>query len=385
MAFTEHDYDITLVVPTIREESFKKFCQQWGEIGLFRWVHLLVVEDNPKRSFDVENIVHKYPNRGVSHVSWEEIDADLERDSWIIPRRSDTVRSYGYLKAWRDGCEFVMTLDDDCYPLAGEEGVTYKDGGELVRGHLSALLGRTRWFNTLNEVKPRGIPFYNLGQSTAPVVNHGLWTNVLDYDAPYQLANPVEEKFSWDNRIVPNGSYFPMCGMNVMWRSEATVLMYHLLMGQMWSTTSMGADQRQEDRLRRLPFDRFGDIWCGIIMKRICDELRLQVSSGTPYIRHDRASNPFANLKKEANGIEVNERFWEHVDRFRPDNPEGYAYETGWADQQSLIDIYREMGEHVSRFVDYPEHIEYFHTLGNAMVKWADVFKRIWKDEDREL
>ena len=347
--------DICLVIPTIRENCFQDFVKRWADIDLFDHVDLMVMEDNPTTTFSA----------GVAtyHYSWEHIKEYLGDNEWIIPRRSDTVRSFAYYMAWKRGYKHILTLDDDCYPPTKEDGLNYNGRG-FLDGHLQALTRRSRWFNTLNSVKPRGIPFYNVGKSEG-VLNHGLWTNVLDYDAPYQLANPVPEQFSFDNVVVPAGFYFPMCGMNVMWRSDITVLMYHLLMGKRKTMLPdvQGVDQ---DGLVRLPFDRFGDIWCGILMKKVCDHLRFSVSTGMPYIRHERASNPFTNLKKEANGIEVNEDFWAFIDKIEL---------TTW----DAVGCYRKIGEAMERFTQefpkYKEHTEYFVLLGKAMVQWADLFK----------
>ena len=345
---------VCLVIPSIRENCFQDFVDRWaGNDGLFHHVDVMLMEDNPTKTFNARITTH--------HYSWEDIDAELGDDSWIIPRRSDTVRSYGYLKAYEFGYEYILTLDDDCYPPTHDVDGLDCDGPTLVNTHLKYLNGRTKWFNTLNSVKPRGIPFYNLGRNTDVIVNHGLWTNVLDYDAPYQLANPVPEEFSYDNRIVPAGSYFPMCGMNVMWRREATVLMYHMLMGQVmtWDQSFEGPE------LVRLPFDRFGDIWCGIFMKKIADMFGKQVSSGMPYIRHERASNPFTNLKKEANGIEVNEKLWEYVDRFRM---------PVHVDNVNFAYAYSCLGAYIGEYNDFPEYRDYFRKLGAAMQIWASKF-----------
>jgi hypothetical protein len=340
---------ICLVVPTIRENSFKQFIQRWDALRLFDHVDLVVVEDNPKKTFSV-------PVPGAIHYCWDDIECGLGSYSWIIPRRSDTVRSWGYLCAYRHGYEYILTLDDDCYPPTKEDGLVYESGEVFVQEHLNALTGRTRWFNTLSSVKPRGVPFYGTGKLLSTVVNHGLWTNVLDYDAPTQLVAPVKEKFSFDNRIVPHGLYFPMCGMNVMWRREWTVCMYHLLMGQAQDCDDPGG-------LTKLPFDRFGDIWCGIIMKKIADTNGRTVGTGMPYIRHERASNPFTNLKKEANGLEVNETFWEYVDLCQ------------LRAQASLPDQYKHMGAHIGMWNCPAEYADYFKKLGNAMQVWAKLFE----------
>jgi hypothetical protein len=97
-------------------------------------------------------------------------------------------------------------------------------------------------------------------------------------------------------------------------------------------------------------------------MKKIADANGLMVATGMPYIRHERASNPFANLKKEANGIEVNEKLWEYVD--------GCKLGSG-----DLVQDYSDLGRHIGKWDAYKEHQEYFERLGEAMVKWAELFR----------
>jgi reversibly glycosylated polypeptide/UDP-arabinopyranose mutase len=343
--------DTALVVPSIRKDSFERFVREWEPTGLFDRVDLVLVEDNPQRSFDVpEYHNHRVPGSGqMTHFAWEDIDK--YEWSWIIPRRSDTVRSFGYWYTWSQGYKYMITLDDDCYPASGFE--------QLDLMH-KAMLERTRWFSTLNSVRSRGVPYRNLGHRDIQI-NHGIWQGVLDYDAPQQLVNPVPEVYTYDNRIVPHGAYFPFCGMNVMWRREAIPLSYHLLMGQ--HSPYERADNTRE--MRSLPFDRFGDIWSGIIAKRICDHLGWAVGTGTPYIHHDRASDPFKNLRKEANGIEINESFWQaidaiHLPHVNPDNPAAAAT------------CYSTIAGAISEWTG--EHAEYWKQLGTAMSRWSDLF-----------
>lgn len=342
---------VALVVPTIREDSFKQFYQRWDALGLFDRADLILMEDNPTQSFSVGNKVRR-------HLAWRDIERELANDAWIVPRRSDTVRSFAYWFAWNhEVYDYVMTLDDDCYPPTAEDGVVYKSASELVDGHIFWLTNRTRWMSTLTSARPRGIPYKNLGQTKNVVVNHGLWTNVLDYDAITQLGNPTPERHTFSNVVVPHGTYFPMCGMNVMWRRDVTVLMYHLLMGQ----------QMLCGKLSPLPFDRFGDIWCGIIAKKLCDVSGLCMSTGTPYIRHERASDPFANLRKEAHGVGANEQFWELVDSFNLRSTE-----------HSLETKYHLLGHHIATNADkHPAlkpYVDYFGQLGHAMKAWAVLF-----------
>lgn len=342
--------DVCLVVPTIRESNLNTFIERWNEIDLFSVVDLFVVEDNPKKTFDIDCI----KNRVSAYYDWSAIDEELGKDAWIIPRRSDTIRSYGYLKAHQHKYKYIMTLNDDCYPPTEADGFIYDSGEAFVKEHLKYLEGKTRWYNTLNSVKPRGIPYKNIGRWNRNLINHGLCTNVLDHNAPTQLVDPKSEIFSFDNRIVPFGLYFPMCGMNVVWKGEATVLMYQLLMGCRVGDPVHGMEM--------FPFDRFGDTWCGVISKKICDLMGYTISTGMPYVRRERVSNPFIDLRKEAPGIEVNERFWEYID---------FAN----CGQGNLCHSYYQMGEHVAMFDDFVEYKQHFVELGEAMKIWSQIIQ----------
>lgn len=331
--------DTALVIPSIRQDSFERFLKEWTPTGLFDRVDLILMEDSQTKTFKIDLENGALEDGHHVHLCWEDID----KKSWahIIPRRSDTVRSFGYWYAYDQGYDYLMTLDDDCYP-----NPDYPNIDEIHK----SMLTRTRWFNTLNNVRPRGVPYFNLGQRKV-YVNHGLWTGILDYDAPQQLVNPIPEVYTHDNRIIPRGAYHPFCGMNAMWRREVMVLSYHLLMGRMYPADG--------GELIQLPFDRFGDIWCGIIQKKICDHLGYAVSTGIPYIHHDRASSPFTNLRKEANGIEVNEWFWEKID----------AVELVG---DSAVSCYEQVAHAVGEFGG--EHDVYWQMLSKAMLVWAERF-----------
>ena len=353
-----------LVVPSIRGVSFRRFVKEWSDVGLFDDISgFILVEDNPTKTFDVD--VSLFPSSlFFRHVSWEEIAGRLKTDQWIIPRRSDTVRSYGYYAAYTAEQTFdnILTLDDDCYPDSGAHSL-------LVAGHEHALYRRERWVSTLKQTRPRGLPYRDRG-SLPTYVNHGLWTKVPDLDAINQLSaapGTDHRDYPGENVLVPAGTYFPMCGMNLAWRREATPLMYHMLMGSLVKPTEIAVST---DDLQRLDLDRFGDIWCGVVMKKICDHIGWPVSTGTPYISHDRASDPFVNLRKEAHGVGLNEQFWRmiHSVWLPPDS------------DHDVADLYAVVGRAVqqngaARGADDP-YRSYFIDLGRAMELWAGLFRR---------
>ena len=338
---------ISVVVPTIRENSIQRFIQEWSVLFAKYDIHLIIVEDNPTKTFDISA---KGLGFKLSHFSWADIKNDLGKDEWIIPRRTSAIKSYGFYKAYKLKADTIISLDDDCYPLD-----SYKEGfnqSDFIKNHLDALdatFTENAWFSTMiikKEIRPRGLPYKNLERtvSNKVMMNHGLWANVPDFDAITQLKFKkfpgIEQYFK--NEIVPVGQYFPMCGMNVSWRREMTPLMYFMLMGKDHKEVSWG-------------FDRFDDIWAGLCVKKISDHLNYRVSTGYPAIWHDRASDPYKNLEKERTGMPVNEYLWEHIDSVV-------------LKSQTVAEAYKELAKKL------PASTEYILKLKKAMVIWADLF-----------
>jgi reversibly glycosylated polypeptide / UDP-arabinopyranose mutase len=276
-----------IVVPTIREAEIQKFLKLWA--GHFQGHQVIVVEDNPERSFDLPG--------GVRHVSWKEIEADLGPDAWIIPRRSDAVRNYGFILAAREKPDLIVTLDDDCYPCdtPGTPAQNFVEAHwRMLDMPGSDLPVLDTMFAAVLPVRPRGYP--KVGRDVRTVVNHGLWNNVPDLDGETQLRNEgLRVTFPHHSVQVPPGVLFPMCGMNLAFRPEALPLAYYLPMGQ------------------GQPYHRFADIWCGWILKKVCDHLGWAVRSGAPFVFHSRASNAARNADLESHGLPMNDRLWRLV------------------------------------------------------------------------
>lgn len=314
-----------IVVPTIRETLFAEFMSAWGDE--FRNHHIIVVEDNPAKTFKIEG-------DNVTHYSHHEIDINLISDSWIIPRRTPCVRSYGIYKAWQMKPDMIVTMDDDCFPDMS--------GGPFMATHYSMLDNPSKvkaWCPTIKGVKARGYPYYNTLRSVYCSISHGLWSGTADMDAATQLTSEIQEAESF-NTVVPRRQYFTMCSMNLAFKPEMAPLMYFLLMGKGY-------------------YDRFGDIWCGVFAKKICDHLGLYVHSGWPLVRHQRASNVWVNLRKEAPGLEVNENVWEWIDQLE-------------LQSSTVKECYKEVAELVCKWVDPSD---YWQKLGKAMKIWVELFK----------
>lgn len=307
-----------LVVPTIRQESVQLFLKAWEPCK--DWDIIILVEDNPEKTFDVPVDYH---------FSWKDIDEDLKEDSWIISRRDSAIRSYGFLKAYQFGAEYIFTLDDDCLPVPGIQ---------FCKDHLKNLNETTKWCESVLGFRTRGIPYRNFGNLNKVKFSMGLWEGIPDLDAIHVLADCIGPLKLPETRVMPKDQYFPFCGMNFAFCRDVTPLTYFPLMG------------------KDSPFGRFDDIWFGIICKKICDHLDYAITCGRPYIYHSKASDAFNNLVKEATGIKFNENFWEVIDNIK--------LQGRWP-----AFCVAEIGQALSKNED-----KYLAKLGEAIRIWTNLF-----------
>jgi reversibly glycosylated polypeptide / UDP-arabinopyranose mutase len=325
------DMNIFIVVPTIRSLDF---LMVWKDE--FSRCTLIVVEDHPSRE-----IVS--PTKGfkkIYHYCWEDIRKDFGEDEWIFSRCNAGIRSYGFWKAYTLGADMVITLDDDCYPVEKE----------FVRRHVDNLSTKApdKWFTTFphpSYMYTRGFPYKNRNTYKV-VISHGLWSNKMDLDAKTQHSLP--EDYACDpyfdiRQFVPFGNYFPMSSMNLAFAREVVPLMYFLLMGTDKHSVPWG-------------FDRYDDIWCGVIAKKILDHLKLAVVNGSPFVEHRKASLVRDNLEKEKAGLVTNETLWRSVDNVV-------------LTKKTIVGCYKEL---IAK-VQFPDET-YFHTVKKAMLVWIKLF-----------
>ena len=264
---------LAIVVPSIRPESLSIFMEKWRSLFEKYNPEIFVVKDGENPEVKSLGSVKKI-------FTHKEIMGEYED---LIYNKNDGVRNLGFALIHKSfpQVEYIYTLDDDVYP----------NGNDPIAEHLTALQARVpvSWISTASRYM-RGFP-YGIRDEAEVVLSHGVWANVADYDAPTQLVNgnlPV----TFYKGAIPKGIYYPMCIMNVMFKRKLLPWMYQAPMGY------------------RVGFDRFADIWSGIVSKRAIDENGWAVVSGYSTIWHDRASNVFVNLKKEAPGLPLNEGFY---------------------------------------------------------------------------
>lgn len=125
-----------IVVPTCRPDRYEAFRAAWaGYVPAdAEWI---VVQDAKAATIN-------------GAYDWQSIDDRLGEQSWIISRQDSAVRSFGFLIAWERGCDFVVTIDDDCLP--GDRMMN------LVGQHLAAMQVK-RFISTIGDLRVRGLPY----------------------------------------------------------------------------------------------------------------------------------------------------------------------------------------------------------------------------------
>lgn len=263
---------IAVVLPTCRPQSLKEFKKAWEKLFTKHEVDLIVVEDNPE--------------------TWEQLPD-------FIPTRTGSIRSWGFLQAYKKGYEIIVTLDDDCLPIPGTDPIQAYLDAFNTKYSVSDYFDVGHTFG-LGEYM-RGYPFDHR-RAEFPLIQYGGWDNVPDMDAITQMEHEVSDRidgYEFDRKVlaIPKGLGFTGCIMNVAMKREAVPLLYQLVMGN-----------------ERVGYDRWDDIWSGLFAKKICDHLSIPILiNGKATIKHTRASNTLSNLKKELRGYHHNEDLWEKL------------------------------------------------------------------------
>lgn len=304
-----------VVVPSNREQSMQQWLDAWASVR--DWDLTIIVGDMPG-AMDL-----RIPDgMQVVVTCWSHYRALIGDAEWIISRRDSACRCIGFWLAWKHGADWIATCDDDCLP----------HDLPWFQGHVDAMQNATQWFRTVEDVRPRGLPYFNQGKLDVRL-NHGTWCAVPDLDSVHGLANPRSDYVAAAvSRVVPHQQQFTFCGMNAAFHRSALPLMMFAPMGD------------------RQPFRRFDDIWCGSILSRCFRALGWSITSGLPRVKHLRASDPIKNLTAEAAGIAYNERFWETVEAIDVDGscPEAAILSVADAFQRSADEYLRGYGQRLA-------------------------------------
>lgn len=277
-------------IATIRPDLAQQWLDAWRELFERHEVNVYIMEDTDHKCLKSHKSVHVF-----NHTDAKELD-----NPWIIPRQTAACRSFVLYKAYQDGYDYYVSLDDDCYPSGDIFSVYETSFCPQLAPHYN-YVDCAAAFGYKHHV--RGYP-YGIRKQREVATQYGVWLKYADYDALTAIENPVKEEDEIAENVIatPKYSGFTGCIMNVAITNKYLPVMYQLLMG------------------KEVGYDRVEDIWSGLIMKKIADHFGdLVLLNGKARVIHKRASNPFVNLDKELPALAKNEILWEQLLKIKLD------------------------------------------------------------------
>ncbi|MEE8452905.1 MAG: hypothetical protein V3R99_13350 [Thermoguttaceae bacterium] len=290
----------------------------------------------------------------------------------LIPRKTDTCRSFGFYMAWKQGYRYIVTLDDDCLTHPGFLGHHAILGQDTQVKSVESL----PWYNTLDNLVletngeaskrwyARGVPYrYRIEPPVEPtygtvegrvVCNMGMWLKVPDINGLDKIDHEVPDGVSMrEPRLaVAPGTNFSLCIMNVGILAEAIPAFYQLPMNI---------------EICNARLDRFGDIWSGYILKKLADVRGDLVTLGDPCVTHTKAGNTNRETRVEHFGHLLENYFYRFVDEA--------ASKTASADYAQMYGQFSENFA-AAAVADKlpPGYDEFFGRMSDKMIRWAKLF-----------
>jgi hypothetical protein len=297
----------------------------------------------------------------------------------FVPWNSDNRRNIGFLQAWEDGAEVLISIDDDnyCRPDSDFVGSHHVVGAAATEVPSARLATGKAWFNicslleatTAQAFFPRGYPYAardaNQQARLEPLpaglgrvaVNAGLWLDEPDVDAITRLAlRPRIRAAAPEAVILDEATWSPINTQNTALLREAIPAYYYVRMGF---------------ALQGLRIDRFGDILSGYFLQKCAKHLGDVVRLGSPVADHRRTPhNLFKDLYHELAGIVLIEELLPWLQELKLTGntyPEAYA---------SLADALAENAQRFAGFVWDEGGRSFLQDTAQCMRTWLKVTQR---------
>lgn len=244
-----------------------------------------------------------------------------------VPYNNHTRRNFGILKALADGCQILISIDDDNFPTADDFIGFHSNNGKPYDG---MLITETAGFHNLCEylefapkrsIYPRGFPlalrdYANKpqlrsagGQNFRIGVIEGLWLQDPDIDATTWLNGTVKGKAytGQDMQVLDRGTWTPINSQNTSIARE--LLPAFLMLPMAWPVPGG-------------KIDRYDDIWGGYFLQAVMEGSPYRVAFGRPIVEHRRNPHNYADdLRYEFWGIILTDWLVQRLhDQFRSSN-----------------------------------------------------------------
>ena len=307
----------------------------------------------------------------------EEQEEFLKRVSYseLIPYNSDNRRNIGYLMAVEQGCDAVISIDDDNFAVKesgflSEHLVVTRDAD--IHTQVDSDNG---WFNPISmletdsklEIYPRGFPVHKRHEvpritkkdvSAKVGINAGLWLQDPDVDAFTWLVAPTRVTGLKESPLVlGKGTWSPVNSQNTAVARNVMPSYYFPKMNY---------------EIGGLHIDRYGDIFSGYFAVACCKAMGDTIRFGTPMVVHDRnAHNYLQDAAYEAAGIWI-------LNDLLPWLSETQLASANYCDAYaSLLEGLDEFSQRAKGRVWTDQTRAYFHDLTYCGRKWIAVMENI--------
>jgi len=298
----------------------------------------------------------------------------------FVPWNTDNRRNIGFLMALEQGCEMLISIDDDNYCLAGSDfvGEHAIAGSTVEQAREAEYVGGAPWFNICDLLKvdgdprihARGFPYKARKEEPARArepsaqdrarriaINAGLWTDDPDVDALTRLS--IAPHVAADRGravILAPETWSPINTQNTALTRAAVAAYYYVRMGF---------------PLQGLKIDRFGDILSGYFVQKCAKHLGECVRLGSPTAAHHRTQhNLFKDLYHELAGVVLIEELLPWLQELRLS---GGDYATSYAALADAIDAQREQ---FRGFVWDDGGREFLKDTAACMRTWLQVIRK---------
>ena len=293
---------IGLVCTSIGDGEFLEgYCKQVEKEG-FKYITTFYIIPDDKTPNELYNKCHVAIMHGydvmcplISDQMEFLRSIDLEE---IVPFNSDNRRNVGYLMALKDGCDKIISIDDDnfcredsgffnLHALVGE----YDEQRTVVGGWYNIC-----WHLSLSEIYPRGFPYKQRGNASVlcdgvsrgiVAVNEGLWNKDPDLDALtwMSLTNKPKAAYDGDSFFLGDKTWSPLNSQNTAVSRDAMVANYFIPMGAI---------------INGMKIDHHADIFTGYFLQACVKKMGHKIRIGTPIVDHIRNNHDYMeDLAKE--------------------------------------------------------------------------------------
>lgn len=321
-----------VVIPSNRDLSC---LNDWSETDLSS-THIILVEDNDNKTIELPK------GFDITHYCRKDIEEDLKENSWIISKGDSAIKSYGLMKAYQDGADFISCIDDD---VISQHPQFFASQRQFLGARAKIpYRNRVKLFTTLGipDVPQKGLP--EQSESDAPVTFvYGLWYGYADVPAKYikDVGMP-----SYNNPNIPVSVYYKdallaISGMNVSMKSDLIPAYYQPLMGEGYM------------------FGKWADTWSGLFLQKIMHHLGMAMICGQPVVFHQHYGDNTTSLEKEKLGYALNEFLWDQIPQIQ-------------LESKTVRTCYVELADKLPS--EYTIYSSYLKKLKEAMKIWANYF-----------